>query len=172
VRWPALAALALVVAGCGAAQAPAPLLSASALPGLHEASRPLDAAALAAATPLPGLRGRLQEWRLRRAGEREFTGVARALTHVVARTVDFAEPAGAAAYQRALVTGADRYLGAGAQPARMHDGWLIRAPDCGCHPQPPTLIAVVRRGARVSWLSVSGPAATAARTRALAAQLP
>ncbi|HEX7297601.1 MAG TPA: hypothetical protein VF257_01255 [Solirubrobacteraceae bacterium] len=172
MRWPALAALALVLAGCGAAEAPAPLLSASALPGLHQASRPLDAAALAAATPLPGLRGRLKEWRLRRAGEREFTGVARSLTHVVARTVDFSEPAGAAAYQRALVAGADRYLGRGAQRARMDDGWLIRAPACSCRPQPPTLIAVVRHGARVGWLSVSGPAATAARTRALAGRLP
>jgi plasmid stabilization system protein ParE len=176
VRRAALAAVAaatLLAAGCGgAAEPPTPLLSADALPGLHAVTRTLDAAGLAQATPLPGLRERLGEWGLRRAGEREFTGAGRDLDHVVARTVDFAEPDGAAAYQRALVTGTAGYLGSGAHRGRVPAGWLIRAPSCGCRPRPPTLIVVLRRGERVGWLSISGQAATAARVRALAGRLP
>jgi hypothetical protein len=176
-RWAAgcLGAAALAAGGCGAAAtatAPAPLLEADALPELHAATRTLDAAGLAQATPLPGLRGRLGEWGLVRAGEREFTGRGQKLDHVVARTVDFAEPAGAAAYERALVDGTASYLGAGAETSRVAGGWLIRAPSCGCRPAPPTLIAVVRRGGRVGWLSISGEAATAARARRLTERLP
>jgi hypothetical protein len=177
-RWAlgCLGAAALAAGGCGGEAAtvpsPAPLLDADALPELRAATRTLDAAGLAQATPLPRLRERLGEWGLVRAGEREFTGRGRGLDHVVARTVDFAEPAGATAYQRALVDGTASYLGAGAGTGRVTGGWLIRAPSCGCRPAPPTLIAVVRRGGRVGWLSISGKAATAARARRLAEGLP
>jgi hypothetical protein len=172
-RWALVFLAAAILAGCGAgAEPPAPLLAADALPELHAVTRTLDAAGLAQATPIPGLRERLGEWGLRRAGEREFTGVGRRLDHVVARTVDFAEPAGAAAYQRTLVADTARYLGAGARTGRVPAGWLIRAPSCGCRAQPPTLIAVLRRGERVGWLSISGRAATAARARRLAGRLP
>lgn len=170
-----LTAAALLLAGCGAAADapdPAPLLAADTLPGLHAVARTLDAAGLAQATPLPGLRERLHEWGLLRAGEREFTGRGRKLDHVVARTVDFSGAAGAAAYQRALVDGTASYLGAGAEIDRVPGGWLIRAPSCGCRPSPPTLIAVVRRGGRVAWLSISGEAATTARALRLTARLP
>jgi hypothetical protein len=170
---PAAVAAALLAAGCGAgADPPAPLLAADALPGLHAVTRTLDAAGLAQATPMPGLRERLGDWGLRRAREREFTGAGHKLDHVVARTVDFAEPAGAAAYQRALVTDTARYLGTGARTDRVPAGWLIRAPSCACRPRPPTLIVVLRRDARVGWLSISGQAATAGRVRELSRLLP
>jgi hypothetical protein len=169
----------LATAGCGGAERkaePAPLLSAAALPGLHPTTRSLDARALAQSTPLPGLLGRLDAWGFVRAGEREFSGRSRGLNHVVARTVDFSAAAGAAAYARKVVNGTDAYIGPGATVSRQRiggrAGWLIRAAPCGCHPQPPTLILVGQRASRVSWLSVSGPAATAARARTLFARLP
>jgi hypothetical protein len=175
------------VTGCGAdgghatsaaaaAPAPAPLLPARALPRLRSAARVLDSRALALATPIPGLRDRLAGWGLRRAGEREFTGRSRDLNHVVARTVDFAGASGAAAYARALADGTASYLGPGARVERVRldarAGWLIRAPDCGCRPTPPTLIVLVRRGPRVSFLSAAGEAATPRRVRTLATGLP
>ena len=68
----------------------------------------------------------------------------------MARTVDFARPAGAVAYARTLAAPTTSYLGSGAEVRALRldgrTGWLIRAPNCGCHPQPPALIVLVRRG--------------------------
>ena len=171
------------IAACGSSAShppapapPAPLLPARALPELHSTARTLDRAALALATPIPGLRERLDGWGFRRAGEREFTGRSRDLVHVVARTVDFARPDGAAAYARTLAARTTSYLGSGAEVRALRldgrTGWLIRAPNCGCHPQPPALIVLVHRGRRVSFLSAAGDAASPARVRALARGLP
>jgi hypothetical protein len=181
-RLAAVATAAAGIAACGsaphppAAPPPAPLLPARALPELHSTARALDRPALALATPIPGLRDRLEGWGFRRAGEREFTGRSRDLAHVVARTVDFARTAGAAAYARTLAAHTTSYLGSGAEVRRLRldgrTGWLIRAPVCGCHPQPPTLIVLVRRGTRVSFLSAAGDAASPRRVRALARGLP
>ena len=60
----------------------------------------------------------------------------------------------------------------GAAAALLATGWLIRAPNCGCHPQPPALIVLVHRGRRVSFLSAAGDAASPARVQALARGLP
>ena len=182
-RLAAVATAAAGIAACGAsaphppaAAPPAPLLPARALPELHSTARALDRGALALATPIPGLRDRLAGWGFRRAGEREFTGRSRDLSHVVARTVDFARPAGAVAYARTLAAQTTSYLGSGAEVRTLRldgrTGWLIRAPNCGCHPQPPALIVLVRRGARVSFLSAAGDAASPRRVRALARGLP
>jgi len=182
-RLAAGATAAAGLAACGAAAphppvaaSPAPLLPARALPELHSTARSLDRGALALATPIPGLRARLEGWGFRRAGEREFTGRSHDLAHVVARTVDFARADGAAAYARTLASQTTSYLGSGAEVRTMRldgrAGWLIRAPNCGCHPQPPALIVLVRRGARVSFLSAAGDAASPGRVRALARGLP
>jgi hypothetical protein len=173
----ALAATAATVTACAGssptrssdrtAEAARTLLPASSLPGMHAATTDLDAAALTQATPIPGLAERLSGWRMRGAAVREFTGVHGALDHVVSRNVAFATPRGAAGYLDELVARRGAYLGPGAALYRVAGGWIIRQPTCGCHPEPPTLIAVLRDGARVRWLSVSGRDATVARTREL-----
>jgi hypothetical protein len=180
---PAAAALAAaaILAACGSssagrspdgtAEAASTLLPASALPGMRATTTDLSATTLTQATPIPGLAKRLTGWGMQGAAAREFTRVGGALDHVVSRNVAFATPRGAAGYLEELVAQRDAYLGPGADLHRVAGGWIIRQPMCGCHPQPPTLIALLRDGARVRWLSVSGRDATPARTRALTHEL-
>jgi hypothetical protein len=135
----------------------------------------LAPAGVVLATPMPGLLSRLVAWGFRRAQEREFTGPADQLSHVVSMGVDFADAAGAAGYERLLVAQAGEYLGAGATVSRLRTpggiSWMIQLQSCGCHPEPPTVIAVTLRRAELSWLSVSGPGATPARVSVLARRL-
>jgi hypothetical protein len=173
-----------LLAGCGSgAAAPppeattsAPVLAASAAPALRSTARRLDAGALAIATPVPGLRDRLTGWGLRGAAEREFTGTDRDLSHIVARTVDFRSGTGARAYGRAIVAGAASYLGTGSSSTPLQaggrSGWFVRASGCGCRPEPPTVVAVLRDGPRVSWLSITGTGATRGRLVRMAGSLP
>jgi hypothetical protein len=187
-----ITATALGAVGCGASsggsgpatnRAPAaalpgggaPLLAASQLPRLRAVTRTLGREGVVLATPIPGLPSRLVAWGFRRAQEREFTGRAHQLSHVVSMGVDFAGAAGAAGYERLLVAQAGEYLGAGATVSRLRTpgsiSWMIQLQSCGCHPEPPTVIAVMLRRAELSWLSVTGPGATPARVRFLARRL-
>lgn len=179
-------AAAFALGGCSHAQATRrdaaradarELLDAGVLPGMTVATRALDRSQVAMQTPIPGLSDRLHAWGFTGAAEREFTGGRRAeLERVVSRTVTFHELAGATAYARALVRGAANYLGAGARTSALRpargDGWIIRPAACGCHPGPPTLIAVLPRSKLTAWLSLTGDDATPDRVRALALALP
>lgn len=170
-RWALAGCAAVALIGCGGGSSTDGLLSASALPEMHSTTSRLDATGLAQSTPIRGLAQRLDQWGLRRAAAREFTGVGGPLDHVVSRTAEFEDADGAAAYVRTLVARRDAYLGPGADARRVAGGWILRQPACGCHPQPPTLIELLRHGAQVHWLSVSGRAATVARARGLATHL-
>ena len=51
-------------------------------------------------------------------------------------------------------------------------GYLIRAAPCGCHREPPVLLAVLSAGRRVTWLYGTGPGARPTALLALLAQAP
>lgn len=178
VRHVVAAALALALASCGGATrvgTPAPqTLPASALPGLDSRARSLDGAALgrdAGSTALPGV---LNDAGYVSGAEREFFGRTTTFDHVVARTLVFEGPDGAAKFLAWLRSHPDLVLGRAVveEPLALGESpMLFSLGPCGCHGEVPTFFAAWRRGATVLWLLAGGPGATRATVDPLAREL-
>jgi hypothetical protein len=176
-------ALAAAVTACGsdstnAAPPPQPpaTLSADALSDLDSTARTLDAAALAADALDPDeLERVLDEGGFATGREREFTGVTDTFDHVVARTLVFADAAGAEAYLDWLGRHGEDFLGrvnaAGVVPPGESGVSFVLVP-CGiCKKELPTYLAGWRRGDTVFSLLAAGSGANRQTFLALARQL-
>ena len=169
-----LLGLTLVAAGCGGTHTATPpaALPANAIVGLKSRERTLPAPALVAEALDHTRLAQLLEQRGYVAGsEREFYGRSLPFSHVTARTLQFADERGAAAFLSWAQKHAVDTVGAlrSKRPLRIGDGGaILRARGCGCHGEAPTFLALWRHGARVFWLLASGEGATGNRVTALA----
>jgi hypothetical protein len=176
-----LGAIALAAAACGggtaqpAAKAP-PVLSARAVAYLPSTAHRLTAERLAREIRRPALESDLAHWGFVAAAERSFQGESHRLTVVDSRTLQFSHPSGARAYVAYVRTHITDYLGSypTVHPfsSAGRSGSLYRAQSCACPGATPLWLAVASAGARVTWLEINGPDATAAALRALAARAP
>ena len=154
-----------------------PVLPQSALPGLASSTRAVTPPDLASdvAGGAPFQR-RLVSWGFARGRERDFQGESQTIDRAVSRTLEFRTTAGARAYVRFLGSHAASLYGVGssARPleSRGRSGYLVTAAACACHRAEPTLLALLTRVRRVTWLEVNGGAATPATVVRLVAQAP
>jgi hypothetical protein len=178
-----VALVALLAAGCrsgtgaeSAPEAPPATLPARALPDLTSRARTLDVSALAADALQPAaLEALLRDAGYVMGSEREFSGKTRTFDHVVARTLGFADAAGADAYLDWLRRHGDDILGR-AEPAGLSppggSGVVFRLARCGsCKKELPTFLAGWRRGDTVLTLLAAGSGADEARFSSLAGRL-
>jgi hypothetical protein len=154
-----------------------PLLPRAALPKLAATTHPVTAHDLAA--DLAGgaaFTQRLRSWGFEQGRERDFQGESKTIDHVVSRTLAFASGHGAHAYVRYVGSHAVALYGAGssARPvvSRGRSGYLVEAAPCACHRASPTLLAVVARGTRVTWLEANGGSVKPALVASLLARAP
>jgi hypothetical protein len=173
----ALAVAVSAVALGGARAGTLPVLSAGALPALATTTHAVTAHDLAADVAGGARFERLLlAWGFSRGRERDFQGESRRIDRAVSRTLIFAHAAGARAYVRYLGAHAAALYGAGsgtvALTSRGRTGYLLEAAPCACHRASPTLLAVVARGPRVTWLELNGGAVKPAVVRALLARAP
>ena len=155
----AVATTAVVLVGAGSGTLP--VLDASALPQLatttHAVSERDLAADLAGGNPFCRL---LHSWGFVRGRERDFQGESNRIDRVVSRTLLFTHPAGARAYVSYVGAHATALYGAGSSSQQLanrgRSGYLLDAAPCACHRASPTLLAVVARGTRVTWLEANG----------------
>ena len=158
-----LVALATLAAGCGGDRSvslPAPLET-SALPGLTARDRDLPAGVLAADAFAPDeLRVLLEDGGYAGGREREFTGHTDTFDHVLARTLRFDRPAGAAAYLDWVAAHTFELVGRTRPRAPLALGpgsLLFELEPCGtCKKQLPTLVVVWRRDGAVGYVLASG----------------
>jgi hypothetical protein len=165
VRYLLPVALAVLAAGCGgsgtaAPDLPAPL-EASLLPQLSARDRDLPVGALAADAYAPEeLASLLREGGYLGGRERELSGHTETYDHVVARTLRFSHPTGAARYVDWVaahtldLVGRTRPL----EPLPAgEDARLFELEPCAtCKKQLPTLLAVWRRAGSVGYVLASG----------------
>jgi hypothetical protein len=161
------------LAGCGGSGSDLPEpIKTSALPALEARDRDLPADTLAADAfePAP-LAGVLEAGGYTGGRERELTGHTPTFDHVIARTLRFADAAGADAYLGWVrghtldLVGRTRPLA----PYPVGDRLLLfeLKPCSTCKKQLPTLVAVWRRGGAVGYLLASGRDADRASVRPL-----
>jgi hypothetical protein len=179
VRALLLLGLIAVLAGCGADEAATPLpppLGSNVLPALTSRDRELPADVLAEdAFEQDELRGLLDEGGYAGGRERELSGHTDTFDHVIARTLRFDRPDGAAAYigwvaaHTLDLVGRTRPL----PPLPLGDeSRLFELEPCStCKKQLPTLVAVWRRGGAVGYVLASGRKADRSTVGPLAAQV-
>ncbi|HEY7196704.1 MAG TPA: hypothetical protein VH306_05935 [Gaiellaceae bacterium] len=176
-----LLAAVVVVPGCGSGgggeTGALPVLSGSTLPTLAADTHPVDAAGLSSdADPKADLEGRLGDWGFSHGTERVFQGESERLDRVVSRTLEFDSAEGASSYVDYLGGHPDLFYGVGSTAKRFalggRAGYLVDAASCACHRAAPTLVAVLARGNRVTYLEANGGAVTDASVRRLVAQAP
>lgn len=170
---PVVAVLAAVLALGGSL----PVLDRSALPELAASTHPVAAHDLAADVAGGGaFERRLRAWGFVRGRERDFQGPSKTVDRVVSRTLAFSGAAGARAYVGYVRVHAAALYGAGSTAAplvsRGRVGVLVTAAACACHRASPTLLAVVARGGRVTWLEANGGGVTRRVVAALVARAP
>jgi hypothetical protein len=172
-----VAALLAVAASAIALPAALPVLAPAALPGLDATTHAVGPRALAA--DLAGgaaFEARLRAWGFERGRERDFQGPSKRIDRAVSRTLVFATPTGARAYVSFIGRHARALYGPGSTSAPLtslgRDGVLVDAAPCACHRASPTLLAVVARGARVTWLEANGGAVTRTVLTTLLARAP
>lgn len=169
----AASAIALALTGGG----PLPVLAPGALPGLDASTHAVGTRGLAA--DLAGgtrFEAKLRGWGFERGRERDFQGDSPRIDRVVSRTLVFSGAAGARAYV-AFVGGHPAALyGPGSTSAplvsRGRGGVLVEAAACACHRASPTLLGVVARGPRVTWLEANGGGVTRTVLASLLARAP
>lgn len=165
-RVVATAAAAAVLAGaCGGeppAPPPPPPLAASALPGLALRDRPLPPGELSQDALEPaGLAALLEDERYLGGTEREFSGHTDTFDHVIARTLVFADSAGAEAYLDWVALHPDDLAGPSFDrgPIAGSPGRSILfelRPCTTCKKQLPTWFGAWTDGATVSYLLAAG----------------
>jgi hypothetical protein len=171
-RVTVLLALALL-AGCGGSESePLPLLPVSALPELRSTTHDIGTEELAAdfgagdKTFSGFVSGR----------ERVFQGESHGLDRVVSRTLEFENGPAAVAYVDYFRSHTADVFGVGTNARTLDSdgrtGYLVDAASCTCHRAEPTLVAVVARGPRVTYLEVNGGGARPSALEALLAQAP
>jgi len=169
VRIPALAVVlgALLVAGCGSQAAAdetpalAPPLETSVVPELAARDRELPLEALAADAFEPEVLAALLDDAGYAGGrERELSGHGKTFDHVIARSLVFADAAGADAYLGWVrghtldLVGRTREREA---PPLGEVAFLFELKPCpSCRKQLPTFVAVWRRGGNVAYVLASG----------------
>ena len=154
-----------------------PVLDAAALPRLTATTHAVAARDLASdvagGTRFERL---LRTWGYSGGRERDFQGESPRIDRVVSRTLAFERASGAHAYVEYVGTHAAALYGAGssARPvtSRGRSGYLFEAASCACHRATPTVLAVLTRGTRVTWLEANGGAVTPAVALALLARAP
>jgi hypothetical protein len=185
--WVLLGALALGAAACGgandepsanvaAAEAPPPTLGPEDLPELTGRYRVLRARDVAAEAFQPDeLAVVLEEGGYVGGSEREFSGHTDSFDRVLARTLRFADGAGARAYLGWLEANPEGYLGfatAEPPPTVGEDGFVIELERCGtCKKELPTYVVAWRRDEVVAFLLAAGRGASRDRLDALAGAL-
>jgi hypothetical protein len=180
MRRLALAAAALVCAGCGASSAATtttvPTLPASAVTYLPSTVTPVTASFLAREAEAPGLRARLGGWGFVAGRRRYFQGESRRLQVVDSRTLRFRGGAGASAFVAFLRAHLAPYLGGFATVRGLssagRSGFVATAQECQCHLANPAYLAAVAHGGTVTWLEINGPRATRALLATLLARAP
>lgn len=137
--------------------------------------RVLGAAAVAAdAADARSLADLLRRSGFRVASEREFHGRGGRFDRVLARTLVFSTPAGAATYLAWLARHPEGVLGPARRlrPLGLGAGAvLLRSRPCGCHARPPTFLAAWRRGPTVRFLLAAGRQASRRALLPIAAAL-
>jgi hypothetical protein len=182
-----LVILVLLLSGCGGGSdgAPSasetgwtndvPLADPDSLSDLSRNERELDANALSEDALEPAaLAGVLEEAGFEGGGEIEYTGRTKLYSHVVTRTLLFAETDGATAYLQWLDRNAADILGPveSKQPLPVgSEGVLLLQQGCNCHSDLPTYLAAWRNGSLVRTLLADGAGANASRVTALAREL-
>jgi hypothetical protein len=178
MRRLALAAAALVCAGCGASSSTVtvPTLPASAVGYLPSTVAPLTPSFLAREAQAPALRGQLSGWGFQTGRRRYFQGESRRLQVVDSRTLRFRGGAGASAFVGFLRAHLNPYLGGFAAVHPLvsdgRSGFIATAQECQCHLANPAYLAAVARGGTVTWLEINGPGATRRTLAALLARAP
>jgi hypothetical protein len=167
----ALTAAALLAASaCGSGSAssssnpPPAVLPASAVPYLPSTAQVLDASSLAHQDALPAVADKLSGWGFRGAAQRTFQGQSKHLQIVVSRTVQFDTAAGARAYLDYLRANANTVYGVSTQKPqsnRGRSGVVVHPQACACHMAAATFMGLLQDGSRVSYLSLTGPKASA-----------
>jgi hypothetical protein len=177
----------LLLSGCGGGSGGAPsasetgwtnyvpLADPDSLSDLSRNERELDADALSEDALEPAaLAGVLEEAGFEGGGEIEYTGRTKLYSHVVTRTLLFAETDGATAYLQWLDRNAADILGPveSKQPLPVgSEGVLLLQQGCNCHSDLPTYLAAWRDGSLVRTLLADGAGANASRVTALAREL-
>jgi hypothetical protein len=186
----AAAVLFLVGAGCGSrpdttSTDPAPddgvasarswLVSPSDLPDLDGTTTTLDAEAIAAEASDPVVSERLEADGFVGGVRRDLRGRARDVTGADSRVLVFADPAGAESFLQSVASDPDPFFGGPAEVRPLTvgdaDGVLITPPMCACAGAQPVYVGLVADDARLLWLQITGPRATAADARALLASV-
>jgi len=83
---------------------------------------------------------------------------------VISRTVQFDTPAGASAYLDYLRANANTVYGVSTQKPqsnRGRSGVVVHPQACACHMAAGTFMGLLQDGSRVSYLSLTGPKASA-----------
>jgi hypothetical protein len=175
----AVTMLLLVASACGgqasAKAEPPAVLPASAVPYLPSSFRALDADALAKADGILALSDHLDGWGFRSAAQRTFQGQSQKLQIVVSRTVDFDTADGARQYLDFLQKHVDTVYGQTTLKPLSSDGrtGVIGTPQaCACHMASASILAMLRRGSRVTFLELTGPKAGAPLLRQLERRAP
>ena len=151
-------------AGSSSADPPPAVLPASAVPYLTSTAQVLDASSLAHQDALPAVADKLSGWGFRSAAQRTFQGQSKHLQIVISRTVQFDSPAGASAYLDYLRANANTVYGVSTQKPqrnRGRSGVVVHPQACACHMAAATFLGLLRDGSRVSYLSLTGPTASA-----------
>jgi hypothetical protein len=165
-----LVAVLLAVSACGSGSSaasssdPPAVLPASAVPYLPSTAQVLDASSLAHQDALPAVAGKLPGWGFRSAAQRTFQGQSKYLQIVISRTVQFDSPAGARAYLDYLRANANTVYGVSTQRPqsnRGRSGVVVHPQACACHMAAATFMGLLQDGSRVSYLSLTGPKASA-----------
>jgi len=117
----------------------------------------------------------LREWGFVVASEREFHGRGESFNRVLARTLVFTDPAGAARYLAWIASHPEHVLGPSRRLRPLEfgvDRVLFEMMRCGaCHAELPTLLALWRRGSSVRFLLASGDGASRVTLAPIAAAL-
>ncbi|MGI8606655.1 MAG: hypothetical protein ACR2L0_05805 [Gaiellaceae bacterium] len=181
-----LGILVLLASGCGGSSKGAPsadggwtnyvpLAVPESLSELNRGERELDVDALSEDALEPAaLVGVLEQAGYQGGREIEYTGRTKLYSHVVTRTLLFAQPAGATSYLEWLERNAADILGPvkSKQPLPIgSDGTVFLQQGCNCHSDLPTYLAAWRDGSAVRTLLADGAGVNARRVTALAREL-
>jgi hypothetical protein len=192
LRFVAIAVGALTLAGCGSGAAsssggaaglssashvtPPATLPAKAVRYLPSAAKPLSVWFLAREAGAPQLRAELPSWGYLAGADRYFQGESRRLQMVDSRTLRFRSPAGASSYVQFMRGHLSSYIGSlpRIRPFATlgRSGILATGQQCACHLANPAFLAIVSRGAMVTWLEINGPGATPRALGSLIARAP
>ena len=174
----------ILAAGCGSGvgaasrptPAPPPLLPTAMLPGMAAKDSVLTPAVLAQDAPIAGLADRIAGFGYESGAQRVFAGRTSVFSNVVSRALRFSTAAGARAYVEFVKSNVAGFFGRGSTWRRIRSagrsGYLIEVASCGCHRETPIYVAVISRGAVVTWLYGTGPGVRIRTLRTLLAKAP